>query len=273
LPSSIPLDLTHAVSVSVLGTAGIGVAAVMLLAITVLTCMVDQRRQAQDELQVSFELLRALAGRLQTVREEERARVAREIHDQLGQSLTGIKMDVSSLIRALPADQPYQLERGEALVRLVDETIHSVRKIATDLRPGILDDLGLVAALEWAAEEFQTRTGIACHVTLPDADLPMDTERATALFRIFQETLTNITRHAAATEVSGRLADEQGILVLDVHDNGIGFDDELLARRRSLGILGMRERALLLGGTLFIRSARGRGTTVSVRIPGGQVAL
>jgi signal transduction histidine kinase len=152
-------------------------------------------------------------------------------------------------------------------LKLLDQTIQSVRRIGTELRPGILDDMGLVAALEWAAEDFQTRTGTRCQINLPDVDTALDPERATALFRIFQETLTNVARHADATQVDVRLGKENGNLILEVGDNGKGISDEELTAKTSLGILGMRERVLLLGGTLTISGTPGKGTTVRVLIP------
>jgi signal transduction histidine kinase len=151
-------------------------------------------------------------------------------------------------------------------LKFLDEAIQSVRRIATDLRPGVLDDLGLVAAVEWAAEEFQARTGIQCHVSLPDVDIAMDPERATALFRIFQETLTNVARHANATQVNVKLV-QNCDLSLEVRDNGKGMPEKQLSAGQSLGILGMRERALLLGGELTISGGPGKGTIVKVRIP------
>jgi PAS domain S-box-containing protein len=211
--------------------------------------------------------LRALAARLQSVREEERTKVAREIHDELGQALTAIKIDLSSLIHELLGDNEQQSNRARSTLRLVDETIQSVRRISTELRPGILDDLGLVAAVEWAAEEFQARTGTICRLDLPEDEVAIDPETATALFRIFQETLTNVARHADASEVQVRLAQEDGDLTLGVHDNGKGIAEDKLSDRDSLGILGMRERALLLGGELAIITAPEKGTTVSVRVP------
>jgi signal transduction histidine kinase len=210
--------------------------------------------------------LRELAARLQRIREEERTRVAREIHDELGQALTAIKIDLAFVIGALRADQQEELERAESILTLVDQTILSVRRIATELRPGILDDLGLVAAVEWAAEEFEARTGTKCRLDLPDGDIALDPEPTTAIFRIFQETLTNITRHAAATQVDIRLGREDGNIVMEVRDNGRGIGDEQSAGR-SLGILGMRERALLLGGELTISGAPGKGTFVQLLIP------
>jgi len=225
------------------------------------------RQRLQEERQRSFDQLRALAARLESVREEERKRVAREIHDQLGQALTAIKLDLSSLVRGLPASHSPVLEKGIPLLRLVDETIQSVRRISAELRPGMLDDLGLAATVEWAAEEFATRTGTKCHLDLAAEQIAIDSETATAVFRIFQETLTNVARHANASEVSVRLAQEDGDLTLEVHDNGRGIGQDELAKASSLGILGMRERALLLGGTLTITGEPGKGTTVRIQIP------
>ena len=221
---------------------------------------------AQAQLNVSFNQLRALNARLQSIREEERARVAREIHDELGQALTAIKIDVTTLVREL-ADTVPAVQRGKSTLKLLDEAIHSVQRIATDLRPGILDDLGLAAAVEWSAEEFESRTGTRCRLSLPEVDIAMDPEHATALFRIFQETLTNVARHANATAVNVKLARDNGDVYLEVRDNGQGIGEEQLSARRSLGILGMRERALLLGGELIIRGAPGKGTTVRAWIP------
>ncbi|HLY61477.1 MAG TPA: PAS domain S-box protein [Terriglobia bacterium] len=228
---------------------------------------ITERKRAEEELQQSRDQLRALAARLQNVREEERTRVAREIHDELGQALTAIKIDLSSLIHDMPAEKK---EKSESTLKLVDDTIQSVRRISTELRPGILDDMGLGAAVEWAAEEFEVRTGTKCRVSLPKAKIALDPERATAVFRIFQETLTNVARHANATEVEVQLALENGNLILEVHDNGKGVNSEQFPAGKSLGILGMRERALLLGGELEISSAPGKGTTVRVGVPEGK---
>jgi PAS domain S-box-containing protein len=229
---------------------------------------VTESKRAEQELLRSFDQLRALAARLQSAREEERTRAAREIHDELGQALTAIKIDLAALIRDLPGDSGPQRQRSQSILKLLDDAIQSVRRIATELRPGILDDLGLSAAVEWAAEEFQARTGTRCEVSLPGVDIALDPERATALFRILQETLTNVARHANATRVEVRLTQENEDLILQVHDNGQGIGDEHLSESRSLGILGMRERALLLGGELTISGDPASGTTVRVRIPG-----
>jgi two-component system, NarL family, sensor histidine kinase UhpB len=228
---------------------------------------IEDRKRAEYALRHSIDQLRALAGRLQSVREEERARVARQIHDELGQALTGIKLESVALIRELPVEAKHQSNRAESIAKLADETIQVVRRISTDLRPGILDDLGLVAAVEWAVQEFGARTGTKSWLDLPKHDIVIDPELATALFRILQETLTNVARHALATRVDVRLAVEVDSLTLDVRDDGKGISEDQLTAGSSLGILGMRERAVLLGGELTIHGSPGQGTTVSVRIP------
>ena len=178
--------------------------------------------------------------------------------------MTAIKIDLSSLSNDMPAEKKQQCE---SIMKLADETIQSVRRISTELRPAVLDTLGLVAAVEWAAEEFGARTGTQCRLELPHDDVIIEQDGATALFRIFQETLTNVARHAGATGVDVRLAKEDGSLMLEVHDNGKGVNEEQLSAGSSLGILGMRERAVLLRGELTITGAPGKGTTVRVRIP------
>jgi signal transduction histidine kinase len=227
----------------------------------------SESRRAEGTLQRSLDQLRALAARLQSAREDERTRVAREIHDELGQALTAIKLEFTALLRDLPAVEVPVSQRSQSILKLLDEAIQSIRRIATELRPGILDDLGLAAAAEWVAEEFQARTGIRCHLDRPDSVIGMDAESATALFRIVQESLTNVARHANASEVNIRLTDERGKLILEVRDNGRGIGEEQLSNNRSLGILGMRERVLLIGGELTISGSPGQGTTVRVRIP------
>jgi len=229
---------------------------------------ITERKRMEKELQDSFDQLRALAGRLLDVREEERKRVAREIHDQLGQALTAIKIDLSSLIRELPEGAKPSSKRTDSILHLVDESIRVVRRISTELRPGILDDLGLVAAIEWAGEDFEARTGTKCRLHLPHEDIHADPEQATAIFRIFQETLTNVARHAGASVVEVSFAKQGDGLMLEVHDNGNGIPEEKLKAGTSLGLLGMRERAMILGGEVNIRGIPGGGTTVTVRIPG-----
>lgn len=225
------------------------------------------RKRAERRLHDSREQLRALSVYLQYVREEERTRIAREVHDELGQALTGIKLDLAWLASRLPRSQRPMLEKVADVSAQIDATIQAVRRIATELRPGILDDLGLVAALEWQANEFQTRTGIRVEVTSSLPDQPFDADLNTAFFRIFQETLTNIIRHAQATRVEVHSAAEGETIVLTVRDNGRGITPAEIHDRRSIGLLGMEERAGLLGGTVEITGAPGRGTQVTVRIP------
>jgi PAS domain S-box-containing protein len=225
---------------------------------------ITEQKRSQKELQESFDRLRALTAQLQSVREEERARLARELHDELGQALTAIKIDLASLQATAPGEQ--LSGNIGAIMNYVDRTIHSVRRISTELRPGILDDLGLVAAVDWAAGEFQKRTRIECQTNVPGTELAVDSERAIALFRIFQETLTNIARHSGATKVNIELGQNAGDLFLEVRDNGRGMG-KTSPNTGSMGILGMRERARLLGGGLEIASGPSGGTTVRVRIP------
>jgi len=226
-----------------------------------------ERRRAEERLRESHEQLRALSVYLQYVREEERTRIAREVHDELGQSLTGLKLDLAWISGRLPRSQRLLLDKLQTMADHVDATIQSIRRIATELRPGILDDLGLVAALEWQANEFQSRTGIQCNVASTLQDTPLDSDLNTAFFRIFQETLTNIVRHANATRVDVNSTREGGMVILTVRDNGRGILAAEIKDRRSIGLLGMEERAALLGGEFEITGEPGRGTLVTVRIP------
>ncbi len=227
-----------------------------------------KHRRAQEQLRESHERLRALSTYLQTVREEERTRIAREVHDELGQALTGCKMDVSWIASKLPRDMKPLLEKTKTLAGHIDSTIQMVRRIATELRPGILDHLGLGAALEWQAHEFQTRTGIKCDVRADPDIPPLDADLNTAFFRIFQETLTNIIRHAGATHVVVNLKQSGNRIILEVKDNGRGISKAEISHTRSMGLLNMRERAALLGGDFKIgRIPHGKGTKVEVSIP------
>jgi signal transduction histidine kinase len=225
-------------------------------------------RRAEEQLRESHEQLRALSVYLQSVREEERTRIAREVHDELGQALTGCKLDLSWIAGRLPREQKELIAKTRALSSHIDSTIQMVRRIATELRPGILDHLGLAAALEWQANEFQTRTGIQCevHTSLQDVELTPDLN--TTFFRIFQETLTNVIRHAGATSVKVELRQRDGRVILDVRDNGRGISRAEINNTKSMGLLGMRERAALLGGEFKIsRLAGGQGTRLTVAIP------
>jgi PAS domain S-box-containing protein len=228
---------------------------------------VAERERVEEKLRMSLEQLRALAARLQEVREEERAGVAREIHDELGQACTAIKMDLALIGRKATKRQTQLQAKVKGAMELVDNMIQTLRRIASDLRPRTLDDLGLTAALEWQAQEFENRTGIRCSLTLPDEVLALDREMSTAIFRIFQESLTNVVRHAQATQVAARLAKEGNALILEVRDNGKGFDAEEVRQRKSLGLVGMQERALLLNGEIKIEGEPGAGTNMKLRIP------
>jgi signal transduction histidine kinase len=226
------------------------------------------RLQAEVQLRESHKQLRSLSVYLQHVREEERTRIAREVHDELGQALTSCKLEASWLAHHLPRNLKEYAEKAEKLSTDIDSTIQTVRRIATELRPGILDHLGLAAALEWQAQEFQTRTGIRCQVSARLHEPPLDPELTTTFFRIFQETLTNVIRHAEATQVDVHLKEDSARVILEVKDDGRGISKEEISDPRSMGLLGMRERAALLGGDFRIQSLRGgKGTRACVAIP------
>ena len=224
---------------------------------------VDLHRKS-ERLKESEDKLRRLAAHLISVREEERAHIAREIHDELGQVLTGLKMEVTWLAKRL-REKPL-IEKTDSMCKLIDTTVQTVRKIATGLRPEMLDDMGLIAAVGWQAKEFQKRTGIRCRTKLPP-EVKLDIDVSTTMFRIFQEILTNVARHSRATRVDMELAIAEDKVALEVIDNGVGIADSDLNGKKSLGLLGMHERALLFGGEVKITGTPGHGTRVSVSIP------
>jgi len=228
---------------------------------------ITERKRVEDELQSSRKQLRNLTTYLESVREQERTVIAREIHDELAQVLTALKMDLSWLDNRLPRDQNSLLDKTKSMNSLIDTTIKTVKRISAELRPGILDDLGLVAAIEWQAEEFQERTGIVCHITADPADMIVDQDRSTAIFRIFQETLTNVARHAHATRVTVILKEKTRALTLSVRDNGKGITEEQIADSESFGLIGMRERVYPWGGKITIKGTPGKGTAVLVSVP------
>jgi PAS domain S-box-containing protein len=228
---------------------------------------ITEQRHVKQVLEGSKERLRALSARLQTVREEERAAISREIHDNLGQLLTGIKMDLSWFLRHPRPDTKTMERKVQAMGQLVDQTVQAVRTISSELRPRVLDDFGLVAALEWQAEEFSKKTGIPCLFLSSVREIDLETDRSIAVFRIFQETLTNVARHAEATKVEASLKKNGKGLVLTIQDNGRGISGEEVANPHSLGLVGMRERALILGGTFEIKGKDGKGIKVVLNLP------
>jgi PAS domain S-box-containing protein len=228
---------------------------------------IAERTQAEEALYRSREELRALAVRLQAVREKERTVLAREIHDELSGALTALKMDLSLLPDRVARDKNLFLEKLRSMSGLIDHTLDRVHTIVTELRPVVLDKIGLVAAIEWQTGEFQDRSGIVCETHLPTEEIPLDPERSTAVFRILQEALTNVARHANATKVIVELRNEAGSLILTVRENGTGIDEKTIFAHHSMGLLGMRERALSFGGKTEVGRLPGGGTLVSMRIP------
>lgn len=227
-----------------------------------------ERQRAEQELLDKNRQLEELSASLQGVRESERTRIARELHDELGQLLTGIRMEVSWLGSRLSADQTVLVDKTAAIKNLIDQTIGSVRRISSDLRPLVLDDLGFVAAARWYVDQYAARTGLYVDLLLPEEDLQQDGDVATALFRILQESLTNIARHAKASEVNISLQQKGNDWMLSICDDGVGFAPASL-RNNGFGLIGMRERARSLGGFLAVISAPGNGTTINVQIPAG----
>jgi signal transduction histidine kinase len=228
---------------------------------------ISKRKRVEEELRKSEQQLRNLTAYAQKVAEIERTNIAREIHDELAQTLTVFKMDLTWLKKKLPVGQNPMTEKINTMLKAIDRTIETMKRIATDLRPGILDDLGLAAAIEWQAEEFQKQTGIKCKVVLDAEDITLDRDRNTAIFRIFQETLTNVARHAKATQVTVSLREKEGKIKLTVKDNGKGITKEEIAHPKSYGLMGIGERAKILNGNSIIKGVHGKGTSVTVEIP------
>ncbi len=233
---------------------------------------ITARKLYEEELKESREQMRSLAAHLREAREEERTRVAREIHDELGQYLTGLKMDISLLKEMIEEsgekiNKPSLLEKIASASGLLDTTVRSVRKLSSDLRPAVLDNLGLCAAIEWQADEFQNRMGIRCDCYLTEEELDIPSEYMTDIFRIFQESLTNAAKHSKATRISIELRKENNYYILEIKDNGIGISEEDKTKLNTFGLLGIKERTLLFGGSAEITGIPGKGTTVSVKIP------
>jgi PAS domain S-box-containing protein len=229
---------------------------------------ITELKNKETELTLSRQQLRNLSAHLDRVREDERRHLAREIHDELGQKLTSLRFEVALLGSGMDQPQVELSRKAATLLTQIDDTIEAVRAIASDLRPAVLD-LGLVAAIEWQLQEFSRRTGIGCDLKLSDEVITLDNERATAIFRIVQESLTNVIRHAGANRIRLSMSKNKGgdKLLLQVSDNGVGMTTAALKASRAFGIAGMRERTLLMGGEMKISSRAGRGTKLAFSFP------
>jgi PAS domain S-box-containing protein len=234
---------------------------------TVILRDVTERVRADAQLRASREEIRELALAASTVREEEKRDIARELHDELGQALTALKIDVGWLREHVPAGPGPIQAKLATMQALLDATVAAARRMSASLRPLMLDDLGLVAACEWLVENFRSRTGAACELVLGAGDLDLPDPYSTAMFRVLQESLTNIARHAEATRVEVTLERAGNRATLTVRDNGRGFEPARPRQRGSHGLLGLRERAYLLDGEIRIDSAPGAGTFIELRLP------
>ena len=266
-------SLTHRIGVTsndeigILGTAFNLMAENTMQKTTELQNEISERRRADEEVRVSQQRLQSLSAHLQTAREEERKGVAREIHDELGQALTTLKLNLALLKEEIDPSNLSMHGKIASMLDLINATIRSVKRMITALRPRLLDDLGLTAAIEWQTEEFQQRTGIACELTICPEEILLDPDRSTAIFRIFQEALTNVARHSHADHLSINLIRENEELVLRVHDNGRGISDADVDNPKSFGLIGIRERASYWRGTVQIDGIHNEGTTLAVRFP------
>ena len=225
-----------------------------------------ERKWAEEDSQNSNERLRKLYQRLEMIREEERTRIAREVHDELAQILTALKLELSLLDKKLVVANPPLSNDTQMMLELINNSIQAVKKIAMDLRPPILDDLGLHEAIEWQGQEFEKRTGIHFKFETSKDSVELDIDRSTTIFRIFQETLTNVIRHANAKNIIVQLTGKDNTLTLSVKDDGIGISPEQVSDIRSLGLLGIRERALVWNGNVDILGVHNQGTTVTIDI-------
>ncbi len=228
---------------------------------------ITERKLAEEKLKRTSLILRNLASHLQTIREDERSMIAREVHDELGQVLTVLKIHVSLLANKLREDQEDLKEKTTTILKFIDDTVETVQRITSKLRPGILDELGLVPAIEWQIQEFKKITGLDYSLSLLSNEIKLDKDKSTAIFRIFQEAITNIMRHASAKVVSITIKTLSNNLILEVKDNGSGISSEMIKNPKSLGIVSMKERALILGGEVSIEGIPNKGTTVTVTIP------
>ena len=228
---------------------------------------VTERKKVEKELEKSHKQLRRLSTHLETVREEERGNIAREIHDELGQQLTGLKMDLASLSKKISSENKPAHNKIASMMSLLEVTMKTVRHISSELRPGILDDLGLTDALNWQSQEFEKRTGVHCQFKSKLKIRTFEKNLSIGIFRIYQETLTNVARHAKATKVNTLLEVDRDSITLKVQDNGKGFNESEIKNKNTLGLIGMRERAIMFGGTISIESRKRKGTIVTLLVP------
>jgi PAS domain S-box-containing protein len=233
---------------------------------------IDDRKRAEEQLKSTSEQLRALSARLSSAREQEGTRIARELHDELGSALTSLKWDLEGIDKLCSeggnqADVSNVGQKMKEMMKVIDATLNAVLRISSELRPTILDDLGLLEAIEWQAQQFEARTGIVCQVDSLVENLDLSQEKATAVFRILQEALTNVLRHAHATRVNITIAEEEAEFVFEIRDNGRGITEDEKTGSRPLGLIGMRERAHLVGGRIEIIGIGERGTVLTLRVP------
>jgi signal transduction histidine kinase len=236
---------------------------------------ITERKRVEKDLNESHLRLRLLAEHLLFAREEERKTVAQEIHDELGQVLTALKMDLRWLEKRLAPSQAHLVEKMRGMISLTDQTIQRVQRISSELRPRMLDDLGLTAAIEWLVADFSRRTGIRCKTAVQVSEPRIGGNSVTAIYRIVQEALTNISRHASASRVSVLLREVEERLEILIRDDGIGISETQATDARSFGLIGIRERVHGLGGEVSISGETGKGTTVAISIPypgGGNLA-
>jgi len=234
--------------------------------------MIKERELSENKLKYSYQQIRKLASHLQNIREEERASMAREIHDELGQQLTALKLETSWLSLKLKGADGQVVEKINSMEKLLSHCLTTVKKLASELHPALLDKLGLIEAIRWQSREFEKRTGIKITLDLPEATKNFSSKTRIALFRIYQESLTNVARHSGAANVFCSLKEDNKSMYLTIADDGKGFDIAVTERRHSLGLLGMKERSVMIGGKYEITSQPGKGTKVVAILPIDEIA-
>ncbi|MBU4122764.1 sensor histidine kinase, partial [bacterium] len=226
-----------------------------------------ERKKVGDELKKSHKKLRELFEHLETVREDERKNIAHDIHDELGQSLTALKVDIGWLNKNLHKDKDLLLEQTSSMLKFIDTTVQNMQRIVLNLRPVLLDDFGISAAVLWYTEDFEKRSGIKCKISLKPNEIIIDKNRSILIFRIYQELLTNVIRHAKATSVKIQMIKKTNRLILDIEDNGRGITEQKIFSHRSFGLLGVKERIHFWGGKLQITGTPDKGTKINIELP------